>query len=192
MVPVPRRFSVDEYYRIAETGVFQDQRTELIDGEVFVMPPRLEEHNYSVMCIRRVLEQVFGEGYLVREEKPVRFNTGTEPEPDIAVVKGELYSSYSSTPPDKVELIAEVAVTTLDLDREKSGLYARANVQEVWIVDVRGRRVEVYRDPEPFAGVAYGYRYRKVDVYAEGDTIRPLAAPTGARPAAVRHMLPPA
>jgi Uma2 family endonuclease len=190
-VSVPKRFSVDEYYRMAEIGIFHDQRTELIDGEVFVMPPRLEEHNYSVMCVRRELDKAFGPGYLVREEKPVRFNNGTEPEPDVAVVKGELYSSFSPSPPDRAELIVEIAVTTLEIDREKSGLYARANVSELWIVDVRGRRVEVYRDPEPFAGVAYGYRYRTVSEYGEGDTIRPLAAPAGTQPAAVKLMLPP-
>lgn len=187
---VPRRWNVDEYHRLGELGFLADQRTELIDGEIIVMPPRLEEHSFGVSKVARVLAAIYGPGYWVREEKPIRLSSGAEPEPDVSVSDVDLDGIVPAGPPGHPFLVVEIAVTTLKSDREKTGLYARSNIQEVWIVDVMGQRVEVYRDPEPYAGVPFGYRYRTVVEYGSDGEIVPLTAPAGSRPAMVKAMLP--
>ena len=85
----PRRWTRDEYYQLAEQGYFHDQRVELIDGEIIQMPPQKDLHAVMVSVARRILDGVFGAGYWVRMQLPLRLPNDSEPEPDIAVVPVE-------------------------------------------------------------------------------------------------------
>src|SRR5215204_1841611 len=84
------RWTYDEYYRMADAGVFGDQRVELVNGEIIEMPPQGESHFMSIMLSAKSLETAFGNGYAVRTQGPLRTGVAEEPEPDIAVVIGSL------------------------------------------------------------------------------------------------------
>ncbi|MFN4180741.1 MAG: Uma2 family endonuclease, partial [Armatimonadota bacterium] len=83
-----RKFSKAEYYKMAEMGFFDGQRVELIDGEVILMSPQEAGHATAVELTVRELERAFGEGYYVRDQKPLDLGEHYEPEPDVVVVTG--------------------------------------------------------------------------------------------------------
>lgn len=146
-----RRFSVDDYYRMAEVGILQpDERVELIDGEVRLMPPIGPGHASIVDRLTELLVAQTSGKAIVRVQNPVRLNDYTEPEPDLALLRrrDDFYVSAHPQPAD-VLVVVEVAATTLAYDRrEKLPRYAATGIPEVWIVDVVGGTVEQYTRPE--------------------------------------------
>ena len=176
-VPIPRRrFTREEYYRLAEIGFFQGERVELIEGEIVKMSPISPLHGEVVTLLAERLWQLFGEGYRVRVQLPLSLGD-SEPEPDIAVVPGKV-GDYVHAHPTTALLVVEVAQTSLEYDREvKAPLYARGGIPEYWIVNLDGHCIEVYRDPAPM-GEGYGYRSRRI--YMMGEPIAPLQKPESA------------
>ena len=160
-VPIPRRrFTREEYYRLAEIGFFQGERVELIEGEIVKMSPISPLHGEVLTLLAERLWQLFGEGYRVRVQLPLSLGD-SEPEPDIAVVPGKA-GDYVHAHPTTALLVVEVAQTSLEYDREvKAPLYARAGIPEYWIVNLDGQCIEVYRDPAPM-GEGFGYRSRRI------------------------------
>jgi Uma2 family endonuclease len=170
----PRRWTRDEYYRAAELGLFRPgERLELLDGEIIQkMSPQKEPHAVGVASATQILIYAFGSGHHLRVQLPLVLNGRSEPEPDLVVVAGGP-SDYLRGHPRAADarLLVEVADTTLRYDRgRKRAAYARAGVQEYWIVNLPERQLEVYRDPS-------GARYRSLTVYGEQETVTPLAAP---------------
>ena len=150
-LPVPHRtFTVDEYYRMADAGVFgPDERTELLDGEIIVMTPPGERHASMVDRLTMLLARAAGEEFIVRVQNPLRLGTRTEPQPDVTVLRyrDDFYSSGHPGPGDAL-VVVEVADSSLSLDRGyKLGMYARAGVREFWLVDAKRGAVTVYADP---------------------------------------------
>jgi Uma2 family endonuclease len=82
---------------------------------------------------------------LLRED-PLTF-VDSQPEPDLAIVRGE-EQDFTTSHPTTAELVIEIAIPSVALDREKAAIYAEAGVAEFWIVLPAERRVEVYRQPE--------------------------------------------
>ena len=170
--PQLRRFTVDEYCAMADAGILcEDERVELLDGEIIVMPPIGEPHEDGTTRLGSDLTYSLYERAWVRVQNSVRLDDYGLPEPDIAVVRlRDDYHRRRPTPED-VLLLIEVADTSLEFDREvKLARYAAAGIPEVWVVNVRARQVEGYSDP-----VDGSYRSRRV-VTAEG-SISPLAFP---------------
>jgi Uma2 family endonuclease len=111
---------------------------------------------------------------------PLALDPSSEPEPDISVVAGS-WRDFLGHHPRAAVLVVEIAETTLAYDRDRKGsLYARLGVPEHWVVNLRDRRVEVYRDPAPSPEARYGWSYRSVEHLSSGQTIAPLAAPEAA------------
>ncbi|MCI0345673.1 MAG: Uma2 family endonuclease [Chloroflexi bacterium] len=167
------RFTVDEYYRMAEAGILnEDSRVELIDGEIVDMPPIGSHHGGSVDRSNEVFFRRFVDVAQVRVRNPVRLDMYNEPEPDLALLRrrDDFYRTAHPTPAD-VLLFVEVADSLLAEDRRtKLPLYARYAIREVWLVDLPNRVVHVYRDPAPDG-------YRLVQTARSGDRIAPLAFP---------------
>jgi len=163
---------------MVEAGVLAPgERAELIDGEVLAMPPQGSLHATAVRLAEEALRAAFGAGYDIRVQMPLALDPSSEPEPDVAVVRGSP-RDYRDAHPTSALLVVEVADTTLGYDRDQKGsLYARAGVAEYWIVNLLDRRVEVCRDPTPESQARYGWTYRNVRSYATGDQIAPLALP---------------
>ena len=173
-----RRWSRAEYDRLIACGAFDDDdRIELLDGLMVVKEPQGSWHAATVSHIRRVLQRAFGDRYDVRTHAPVALDDMSEPEPDLAVVKGRP-RDYRREHPAKPVLLVEVADSSLAKDRlRKSGLYARAGIADYWIVNAIDVVVEVYRQPERAAGLRYGWKYGSVRLLRRGAVVSPLAAP---------------
>ena len=168
------RFSVADYYRMAEVGILrEDQRVELIEGEVVEMPPIGSRHASVVDRITEVFSGAISlERRVIRVQNPVRLGDDSEPVPDVLLLKRrEDYYAGAHPRPGDVLLLVEVSDTTLAYDRGvKLPLYARAGIPEVWVVDLKARTVEVNRQP-----TGSGYVEHRV-VAADGE-LSPLAFP---------------
>jgi len=168
-----RRFTVDEYHRMAETGILgEDDHVELLDGEIVAMSPIGPRHAATVTRLQRLLHQLVGERAIVRTQNPVRLDGYSEPEPDIALVtpRDDFYAAGHPAPRD-ILLIVEVADTSLRFDRHrKLPGYARAGVPEVWLVDLTADRVERYREPR-------GDAYTDQQFLGRDATLTPLLLP---------------
>jgi Uma2 family endonuclease len=149
---IPRhRITVDEYYRMAEDGILPpDARVELIEGEIIDMPPIGSTHAGTVMLLSRLLSRAIGDLAYVSGQSPIRLSDISEPQPDVALLKPRP-DFYRHGHPKSVDtlLIIEVSVTTLRYDLQvKVPLYARHEVPEVWVVDLHGKQLHVFRSPK--------------------------------------------
>jgi Uma2 family endonuclease len=150
------------------------------------MPVQGEPHAVAAQLTEDVLRSAFAQGYHVRGQKPVALGDRSEPEPDIAVVRGGVRDYLADHPgPDAIALLVEVSDATLWYDRQrKMSLYARYGIAETWIVNLPERTLEVYRDPVPNPAAAHGFGYRSRIVVPADGQIAPLAAPDEAIKAA--------
>ena len=168
-----RRFTVSEYHQMAEAGILgEDDRVELIDGEVTEMVPIGRRHSGCVNRLNKLFVETFGYDAVVSVQNPIVLGDYTEPQPDLSILKprSDFYSGGHPTPED-IFLLVEVGETSADLDREvKVPLYARSGIAEVWLVDLEQETVTIYRDPAP-AG------YRTGQLVRRGGRLAPLAFP---------------
>lgn len=177
---LPRRWTREEYHRAGELGLLrEDERLELIKGEIVQkVSPKKTPHSVATSKTIAALEDAFGLGFHARAQEPLVLPNDSEPEPDVLVVPGvpDDYLDEHPTASD-ARLVVEVSDTTLRYDRgTKAALYAEANITDYWIVNLRERRLEVYRDPVALpTGGPFGYR--SVTLFLETNTVFPLAAP---------------
>jgi Uma2 family endonuclease len=168
-----RRFTVEEYYRMAAAGILtEDDRVELIEGEIVQMTPIGAHHAACVVALTRRLVSALGDRALLSPQNPVRLPRDTEPQPDVVLLRPPERQYWGRTPrPEDVLLLVEVADTSYAYDRNvKIPLYARAAIPEVWIVDLAGEAIEVYREPGA-GGYASSRRAGR------GATVAPAAFP---------------
>ena len=169
-----RRFTLDEYHRMGETGILgEDARVELIEGEIIEMTPIGSRHAATVARIHHLFSTRLGDRAVVWSQNPlllVRYQS--EPEPDLMLLapRSDFYAPGHPEPPD-VRLLIEVVDSSLAYDRRtKFPLYARAGVAEAWLIDLDGSRLEIHRDPAD-AG------YASVRVPRRDESFAPLAFP---------------
>ena len=171
-----RLFTVNEYVRMWETGIFtDDDRVELIDGEIIEMSPIGQPHAALVANLNRLLLHAVGDRAVVWIQGPVRIPPRSLPQPDLALLRPRSYMSESTTTAD-VLLVVEVADSSRRYDRTvKLRLYARAGIPEYWIIDAKTKTVEIYRSPS-------GEQYGALQQPARGSSIAPLALPDAVIP----------
>ncbi len=176
LVQTKHRFSVKEYYRMAETGVLPpDARVELLNGEIIDISPIGPFHGGLVNRLVRLFTKNSKGRWIVSAQNPLRLDDHSEPEPDLMLLKPAADDYTSRHPqPDDVFLLIEVSDTTLDYDRmEKLPAYGRAGVAEVWIVNLNDATIEVHREPH-FTG------YGSKTILRAGSQAAPLAFPDAA------------
>src|SRR5262245_19934296 len=146
--PEVYRLTIDEYERLADAAILDDDRVELIDGYLVRKMPKKPPHIWTVADVLRALEAMLS-GWWCRKEDPVRIPKYDEPEPDVAAVRGSLDDYRDRMPgPKDIGILVEVAETTLGRDRgEKKMAYARGRIPVYWIINLVDRQVEVYSDP---------------------------------------------
>ena len=158
-VAARRRFTVDEYHRMAEAGILtEDDRVELIDGQIVEMSPVGDPHVVAVTRCGRAFAPAWVAGRLtLHTQDPIRLDRHNEPQPDLALARPGVEAAPR---PGEILLAIEVADTSLEYDRAvKVPLYARAGIPETWVLNVRDRVLEVYREPRP-AGYARAANYQ--------------------------------
>jgi Uma2 family endonuclease len=174
-----RRFTVDEYHRMAAAGVLhEDDRVELLDGQVVEMTPIGPEHGGCVNRLTALFAPLARGAATVSIQNPLVLDTHHEPQPDLALLRYRA-DGYRTRHPASADalLVVEVGDTSVAKDREeKIPLYAKGGVPEVWLVDLPADRIEVYRSP-----AADGYS--DVSTLCRGDTLAPLAFPNLTVPA---------
>ena len=166
-----RRFGVDEYHAMAETGILgADERVELLEGVIVPMSPIGERHAGCVMELSQLLYEGARRRDNVSVQGPLRIDERTELQPDLMLLRwrDDFYRSRHPVPADLL-LPIEVSATTVSFDRtEKCPLYARAGISEVWLVNLPERCVEVYTQPR-------GSRYGTKRIASSGMDLVPSA-----------------
>lgn len=186
--PHPLLWTKDMYYAAAESGVFENRRVELIEGEIIEMSPMSSRHIAALLLALDGVRAAFGAGYIVVPQCTIDLGDMVQPEPDLAVYKGTP-RDYVHEKPAHALLIVEVSDTTLASDRtKKASLYARAGIQDYWIVNLKESVVEVYRNPAADSTQAYGYGYQTATTLTNQESVSPLAMPDAHIP--VASMLP--
>jgi len=172
-----RQWTRAEYDRLIEIGVFRPgDPVELLGGELVVAEPQSSPHYTAIGLVEEALHAAFGAGWLIRQQGPIALDDQSEPEPDVAVARGTL-RDYSHEHPARPVLVVEVAVSSLALDRQHKGsLYARAGLEDYWILNLVDRVLEVYRQPVADTAAAFGWRYGSRQTLEADGTIAPLAA----------------
>lgn len=170
-----RRWTRVEYERLIDLGVFHGDPIELIGGQLVVAEPQGAYHADAISAADHALRAVLPTGWFVRVQAPVSLDDESAPEPDLVVVAGRP-GDYRAAHPRHPALVIEVTDSSLYLDREHKGsLYARAVIEDYWIVNLVDRVLEVHRDPGPDSAAPYGWRYRSVTTLAPPAEVTPLA-----------------
>lgn len=154
--------SVEQYHQLGEAGII-DRNTELLRGIVVEKMIKSPEHSWIVQLLVDWFRAHVGDDVVVRQEQPLTF-ARSEPEPDVAVVKGSA-ADFRATHPATALLVIEVAITSVELDRQKCADYAEAGVQEYWLVLPNEEAIEVFSSPA-------GGQFQKHEHFGPGDTIR--------------------
>lgn len=167
------RLSVGDYHRMGEAGVFGvSERVELIEGEIYDMPPIGQRHTSVVNRLTERFVFACSGQAIVQVQNPITLGDLSEPQPDISLLRRreDFYEQVPQRAED-VLLVVEVADSSLRHDRDvKLGLYARHAVPETWLIDVQTRRLSCYRDPGPEG-------YRDETAHTAPGALEPLLLP---------------
>jgi Uma2 family endonuclease len=122
------------------------------------------------MLLQKRFEQRFADRVLISVQSPVRLLPDSEPQPDLVLLKPPLETYRNRLPQaEDILLLIEVADSSLEYDRnEKLPIYARAEIPEVWIVNLKDKQLEVYSEPK-------NGRYGQLKTYEEGSEVAPRA-----------------
>lgn len=144
------RLTVRDYQRMGEAGIFhEDERTELIEGEIVDMAPIGAGHASSVKRLANILKLAVGDGAIVSVQDPIVLGKHSAPQPDIALLRPRAdYYATAHPQAEDVLLIIEVADSSLAYDRDiKLPLYAQHGIPEVWLVDLTARQLTIHQQP---------------------------------------------
>jgi Uma2 family endonuclease len=153
-----KAFTVGEYEQMISAGVLsEDDRLELIEGEILAMSPIAGLHIQVVNRLNRLLVLLLKDQAVVSIQNPVRLRH-SEPQPDVAILRSTANDQPAGVPrASDVILVIEVADTSVALDRAvKIPLFGREGIPEAWLVDLAQGSIEVYRGPSPS-----GYRNKQ-------------------------------
>lgn len=167
--PSPYRFSVEEFYKLGEAGIFDPRdRVELLDGEIIVMSPIGLRHIQAVNWCSDCFAEQNRRRYLISAGNPIWLHEYSEPQPDMMLVP-RLRKLSRQVRPEDVFLLVEAADSSLAFDRKrKLKAYAEAGVREYWIVNLKKDIVEVFRQPK-------GGKFMIELRFAPGEQLSPLA-----------------
>lgn len=166
------QFSVEEYHRLGEAGIFhEDDRVELLGGNIVIMAPIGIQHVQAVPRLNRVFHRRLSDRCIIDAQNPVTIDGQSEPQPDILLLKLEAETANHLPTPQDVFLLVEVADSSLLYDRtDKRAAYARTGIAEYWLLDLTRNELLVWRDPA-------GGEYRTELRLTRDQAVAPLAFP---------------
>lgn len=188
----PLRVSVERYHDLIRAGAFSEHdEVELLDGVVTEKMFKNPRHALATrkidLALSKLIVHLVPEAWHVRNQEPVTI-LNSEPEPDIAIVRGNL-DDYANRHPGvgEIDLVIEVADTSLVTDRYKAGIYAAAEIPTYWLVNLSDGTIEVYDSPVSGGEAS---RYAGSQVYAEDGTLPVSVAGIEIGHISVRNLLP--
>jgi Uma2 family endonuclease len=144
------KWTIDDYHQMIEAGLLVDRKVELLNGEIVEMASEGVAHAYQNTKGRELLQALMGNRAEIRDAKPITLpDQASEPAPDIAVIAplGDVYATHHPYP-ENIFLLVEYSYSSLAKDQEtKRKLYAKAEILEYWIVNLKDCQVIVHRDP---------------------------------------------
>ncbi|MDJ0580658.1 Uma2 family endonuclease [Crocosphaera sp.] len=164
------KWTIEDYHRMIEAGIINNHHVELISGEIIEMSPEETFHRFLNHRGVKYLRSILGNEAEIMESHPITL-LDSEPEPDITIVRSPdtLYLNRHPYPEDIYWLI-EIADSTLNKDLiDKKALYAKFNITEYWVIDIKNKILYVFQNPQ-----ADDYKITKT--YQE-EIINPLAFP---------------
>jgi Uma2 family endonuclease len=168
-----KQFTVGEYARMREAGILaEDDRLELLDGEIRVMSPIGPRHAAIVNRLNAAITQALGSSVIVSIQNPIQLDDYSEPQPDLAILhpRDDFYADAHPRP-DDVVLVIEIADSSLAYDRdEKLPRYAEAGIAEAWLIDVTAQTIAQCTQPRNGA-------YRNTLIVTSDETLEAQAAP---------------
>ena len=171
---IRKRFTADEYQRMGHAGILsEDDRLELIDGEVLAMTPIGHRHTACVTRATHGLILAVGDRAIVQTQGSIRLNLYNEPQPDLVLLRprDDFYASRHRAPED-ILLVIEIADSSIEYDRDvKAAMYAASGIPEYWLVDLNSNVVTRHQSPE--RGV-----YQSIERLRRGQRIAPTLLPT--------------
>jgi Uma2 family endonuclease len=163
--PQPVRFTVEDYHRLVDLGFLtEDDRIELIRGELIQMAAKGAAHETCITRLIRILPQVLKNRATLRCQSPITLAFDGEPEPDFSIVQNreDDYESAHPTPAETL-LVIEVADSSLEYDRTvKLSLYAEAGIRDYWIFNISDRYLEAYSEPAEVVSGQFDYLTRRI------------------------------
>ena len=166
-------WTVQEYHRMSELGILDpSQRTELIAGQIILKTAKGTAHVITLQLLANSIQSQLNTTAFISTQDPIRLDNFSEPEPDLAIVKGSILDYTQAHPgAEDIHLVIEVADSTLKQDCEvKDKLYARSSIVEYWVINIKNRQVQIFRDPTP---TGYGSQL----ILTETHSVSPLAFP---------------
>ena len=169
-----KRWTVEDYHRMSELGILNpDERTELIAGQIILMAAKGIPHVTAIRLLATALDELLADqSAFVSTQDPIQLDNYSEPEPDLAIIKGTILDYADHHPrPDEIYLVVEVADSTLKQDCEiKDKVYAQARIDDYWVLDLKNRQLHIFRNP-----TATGYTSHLI--LKEPNQVSPLAFP---------------
>jgi Uma2 family endonuclease len=168
---VPAKITLEQYHRMVDTGIWDDCHVELLNGVVVEMSPEGMPHAHRSSDVGEYLMRLLGDRAHVRPAKPITLPSGSEPEPDIAIVQrlGNEYLAHHPYP-ENIFWVIEYSNTSLDKDLGvKAAIYATEGIPEYWVINLKKNILIVFRDP-------VDGKYQSRQEFTTG-TINPLAFP---------------
>jgi Uma2 family endonuclease len=172
---VPYRLSVERYEAMVEAGFFTEaDRLELIEGMLVEKMTKGNEHRLAVQLAFQAIMAALPPGWHATKEDPIRLPARqSEPEPDVAVVRGAIVDYAAGPPgPGDVALVVDAAASSLAADRALAATYTGGGIPEYWLVNLPDGCLEVYRPGEP-AQVKIGTDF--VDLVLDGQVVGRIA-----------------
>ncbi len=181
-----RKFTVEEYFRMVEAGIIQeDERVELVEGEILLMPPMGHPHASGIMRHTRIFASlIVANRVTLLVQAPLPLSEHSAPEPNLALLKfreDDYAGGYAS--PEDTLLVIEVAESSLNYDMAvKSQIYGRAGIPEMWVLNLQGDCIERFQEPGTEG-------YAQHTVLRRGEKVSPVSLPDVEL--AVEELLPP-
>lgn len=170
-LPRPHRFTVQEIEILDEAGTLS-HRIELLDGSLFEISPIGNPHGIAVNDLYDILRTAWPKPGYIRNQQTHRFTKHDAPEPDLAIL--DAYPAKNAVTDELPRLVVEVSDTTLAMDLVYKKLaYAKFSVPEYWVLDLQGRRLFVFRDPNPESADAI-HAWRDEQILSENGTVSPI------------------
>jgi len=170
----PKRFTIADYQRLIELGFLtENDRVELIRGELIQMAAKGTAHSVCNTKLFRELDRLVGDRAVVRSQEPIILPSNSEPEPDLVIARGQADDYLSAHPqPADIFLVIEVSDSTLDYDRTiKRSLYAEAQINHYWIVNLVANQLEQYSQTYQDTQGNFGYRSQQTLLHNESVTL---------------------
>jgi Uma2 family endonuclease len=171
------QWTVEQFNHMGDMGWFEGRRAFLLDGVIWEQGPMDTPHAVALGLVQAALQAAFPGSWWVRGQSPFHVDELNDPFPDMAVVPGGP-RDYIDKHPAAAAIIVEVSDTTLKVDiTEKAERYATAGVADYWVLDLTGRRLLVFRDPQHLPVGLGAIAYRTHLTLGPADRVSPLAAP---------------